>query len=123
MQSSYKPKYEYSCDEWVRDFDYFFRSPNGSNKTELLKYFSTLHRESPKVGCWKMNRCGMALDCLMRNLSIFEEFIVQHEGKALVSAPIVRGLWRYYGGIPDEHLAKKPNPELILELAREEAQP
>jgi len=123
MQAPYKPKHEYSSDEWVQHFDHFFRSPRGSNKAELLSYFGAQYRQSPSEGCWKMNRCGTALAYLMRHLAEFEEFVVTHEGRALVSAPIVLALGRYYAAIPDEHLDDEPNPEMILEYAREEARP
>lgn len=118
-------KYEYSSDEWMEHFDYFFRSPQGSGKTELLRYFGAEYKHSGSEGCWKMNRCGTALAYLMRHLDDFEQFVVCHqhsetrERLALISAPIVFALWRYYGAIPDEHLQNEPDPEVILALAED----
>jgi hypothetical protein len=120
MQLHYIPKYEYSSDEWVRHFDHFFRLPEGSNKDELLRYFRTNYKSVPSEGCWKMNRCAAALAYLMRHLADFEQFVVTHERRALISTPIVIALWRYYGRMPDEHLSDEPDPKMILELATEE---
>ena len=68
-----------------------------------------------------MDRCGTALAYLMRHLADFEKFVVVHEGRALISAPIVFALWRHYGPIPEEHLEDEPSPARILQLAEEEA--
>jgi hypothetical protein len=121
MPSSYKPKYEYSIDEWLRHFDFFFRSPRGSNKDELLLYFETHYHSSASEGFWKMKRFETAFAYLMGHLKDFEQFVVTHERLALVSAPIVIALWRYYGKIPDEHLSDDPDVHLISEMAKEES--
>lgn len=117
--SDYVPKYQYPIDEWLKHFEHFFRSPYGSNKEELLRYFRDEFLASPKEGGWKMNRCGTALAYLMRYLDDFQQFVVSHERKALVSKPIVVGLWYYYSRIPDEHLMEEPDAGRILELAQD----
>jgi hypothetical protein len=117
----YKPKFEYSAEEWATHFEHFFRSPNGSNRHELMRYFHSQYPspQTPSEGCWKMNRCGTALAYLMRHLADFEKFVVVLGRKGLVSFPIVLALWRYYGAIPDEYLKVEPAPELILGLVED----
>ena len=119
MQEPYKPKYQYSTEEWIAHFDHFFHAPQESDKEGLLRYFHAQYQGNLE-GCWKMNRFGMAWSYLMRHLEDFEKFVVVHEKRALVSAPIVLALWRYYGAIPNEHLADEPSADLIFRLASDE---
>jgi len=116
----YQPKFEYSMDEWLNHFEYFFQSPRGSQPGEMAKYFCRQYKNRAE-GLWKRNRCGTAMAYLMRHLNDFELFVVLHEREGVVSAPIVIALGRYYARIPDEYLNIEPAPGRILELAKESA--
>jgi hypothetical protein len=122
MQEPYTPKHEYSTSEFVEHCAHFFRSPSGPTREALMRYF---HAQYPSAseGCWKMNRCSAALAYLFAHLADFEQFVVLHDRRGLVSEPMLVALWRYFGRIPDEHLGDNPDPHMILGFAQEEVAP
>ena len=118
MQTPATPTYEYSIDEWVSHFDRVFRSPGQSSKADLMGYFRAQYPDGPE-GWWKLKRFSDALAYLAQHSPDFEEFVVVHERRGLVSEPIVVALWRYYARIPDEHLGNAPDVEMIRGFAKE----
>jgi len=114
----YTSPFEYTREEWVKHFDHFL--PTGSSREQVTIYFLTEYELNRKEGYWKMRRFWTALGYLLKHLNDFEKFIVVHERSALISAPIVRGLWHYYSAIPNENLASEPPHVLILAAAEME---
>jgi len=115
----FRPEFDYSIDEWVGHFDHFFRLWGKNTKEGILQHFASQYPHSIPERRWKMNRFRTAMRYLLKHQSDFEELVVTHENLAVVTLPVVQGLWRYYTSVPDDYLGIEPKPELILQLARE----
>ena len=116
----YTPDHIYSIDEFVGHFDYFVQSPEGTSRESLIRFFAMAYPNRSE-GLYKLNRFGTAFAYMMRNLQKLDEFVVVgEEGKAVVAKPLVFAIARYFCPIPDVHLNDEHDPEIILEMAREE---
>lgn len=120
LMNAYTPEHEYTCDEFVDDFDHFVRSQKEMDGKMLIQYFGLKYSNNSEA-CYKYNRFILAYKFLLGNYEGLEKFVFAGtSGKALVSKPVVIGLWRYFGAIPREHLNEAPTIDLILQLSNEE---
>ena len=123
-ETDYRPEYEYTADEFVCDFDaWAVAAKAGESNTEYTPtgYFSARYSD-PKEARYKLRRFGAALLYLQKHVrsQAFAEFLVSGEKLGLISRPLVEGLWRYFGGIPESRLKSEPSVDLIARLARGE---
>ena len=118
----YKPEYEYDADEFVADWDAYVHGSEAAPNTDYApkKHFAQKYPD-PQEARYKLRRFAAATLYLQNHLSSLEEFSVVGQRLALVTLPLVLGLWRYYGAISDKHIRDEPDADSILRLAREES--
>jgi hypothetical protein len=120
----YQPRFAYSFEEWEAHFAAASLHPqkasNSSPAAWAAGYFPEWYLDSEEA-CYKRDRFLAAMSFWVAHSSEFDfgGVLVDGEDQALIGFPLIMALYRFYSGIPDEHLGiTHPTVQMIKEDAQ-----
>jgi hypothetical protein len=113
------PPFVYTFEEFSEHFRHCLSSKFNNKPAYLFRYFGDNY--PPEEAGYKLERMVTAV-CHVRKYALsFEEFTIMAEnGTRVLQKPLMKGLWRRFGALPEDCFDQYHDPALTIRLAREE---